>query len=189
MRIAVLGWGSLKWDPRDLKIEGGWRNDGPYCPIEFARVSNDGRLTLVLFPEAEKVRVLWAEMGTENLEEAIENLREREGTTLERIGYVDLSIQDSYRCGVISDMSRTIKEWASTKDIDAVIWTDLPSNFEQETDKDFTGGNVIDYLNQLEDREKREAERYVRNAPDQIRTKMRDIIEDKMGWTRVGNSI
>jgi 1-acyl-sn-glycerol-3-phosphate acyltransferase len=50
MRIAVLGWGSLIWSPGNLKIDREWHEDGPFLPIEFARVSQDGRLTLVLFP-------------------------------------------------------------------------------------------------------------------------------------------
>jgi hypothetical protein len=45
MRIACVGWGSLVWDPRDLPVKGAWRPDGPRLPIEFARQSDNGRLT------------------------------------------------------------------------------------------------------------------------------------------------
>jgi len=45
-KIIVLGWGSLIWDPRELKIKNSeWQKDGPNLPIEFARISQDGRLT------------------------------------------------------------------------------------------------------------------------------------------------
>jgi hypothetical protein len=47
-RIAILGWGSLIWEPRELETIGGWQMGGPVLPIEFSRVSNDGRLTLVV---------------------------------------------------------------------------------------------------------------------------------------------
>jgi hypothetical protein len=48
MKIAVLGWGSLIWQPRELRISLPiWKTDGPELPVEFARVSMDGRLTLV----------------------------------------------------------------------------------------------------------------------------------------------
>ncbi len=46
-QIAILGWGSLIWSPRDLSMTGQWQ-PGPSPPIEFARKSADGRLTLVL---------------------------------------------------------------------------------------------------------------------------------------------
>ena len=45
-KIAVLAWGSLVPEPRDLKAE--FEPNGPLLPIEFCRVSDDGRLTLVI---------------------------------------------------------------------------------------------------------------------------------------------
>jgi len=51
MRIAVLGWGSLIWKPDKPAISAPWHANGPLLPIEFARISLDGRLTLVLCPD------------------------------------------------------------------------------------------------------------------------------------------
>lgn len=39
-KIAVIGWGSLIWCPKGLKIRDKWKNDGPKLPIEFARISS-----------------------------------------------------------------------------------------------------------------------------------------------------
>ena len=46
-KIAVLAWGSLIEKPAVLStIIDNWKPDGPKLPIEFARKSNDGYLTL-----------------------------------------------------------------------------------------------------------------------------------------------
>lgn len=50
LKIVILGWGSLIWNPRGLPREGPWEEGGPSFPIEFSRVSNDCRLTLVIDP-------------------------------------------------------------------------------------------------------------------------------------------
>jgi hypothetical protein len=52
MKIAVLGWGSLLWEQGVLRLASRWRTDGPWLPIEFARLSDRGRLTLVIHPES-----------------------------------------------------------------------------------------------------------------------------------------
>jgi len=187
-RTAVLGWGSLIWCPQNLHIIGEWFRDGPYLPIEFARVSKDKRLTLVLFPSAEKVKVLWTYMNRGlDLGEAIENLRERERTTGERIGFLEVSCRRE-RCNVVPEVIGDIERWAHEKSVDAVIWTDLPSNFEERTRIKFTEQNVVKYLENLQEAEKRRAEEYIRRAPRQIRTKMRRVIEERLGWTYGGNN-
>ncbi len=60
VRVAIIAWGSLIWDPRDLQIEGGWSEDGPSLPVEFARISNGERVTLVVFPGVTSQRTYWA---------------------------------------------------------------------------------------------------------------------------------
>jgi len=111
MKIAVLGWGSLIWNPKNLKIKNSWFKDGPYLPVEFARISNDERLTLVLHPNAEKVQVLWAYMDLDDLDEAIENLTNRERTINGCIGFIDMKSQEK-RCNAVPECFNDIKQWA-----------------------------------------------------------------------------
>jgi hypothetical protein len=48
MKVLVLAWGSLVWDPGALRLASNWMEGGPVLPIEFSRISDDGRLTLVI---------------------------------------------------------------------------------------------------------------------------------------------
>lgn len=48
MTIVCLCWGSLIWDAGELPVCSAWHADGPALPIEFARESADGRITLVV---------------------------------------------------------------------------------------------------------------------------------------------
>jgi hypothetical protein len=59
--IVCLGWGSLIWNPKDLPVED-WHGDGPALPVEFARISRGGRLTLVVADSAAQLPVLWTRL-------------------------------------------------------------------------------------------------------------------------------
>jgi hypothetical protein len=181
MRIAVIGWGSLIWNPRDLQIRGGWNNDGPLLPIEFARISGDGRLALVLYPGVDSVRTLWAYSAYEDLGLAKENLRKREATIMKRIGYVSIANNQS-SCQTVPEICDVIHQWAEEKGLEAVIWTDLSSNFESKTGMPFSDDNTIAYLRSLMCESLEKAEEYVRKAPRQIRTTIRERIERELGW-------
>jgi len=38
LKFALLAWGSLVWNPGELKITGDWKKDGPCLPIEFTEL-------------------------------------------------------------------------------------------------------------------------------------------------------
>ena len=90
-KIAVLAWGSLTWDKRDLRIADQFEPTGPRLPIEFCRVSGGKRLTLVIdeINGAECI-TYQARSSFDSLEAAIENLGDREGTTTANMGFVDV---------------------------------------------------------------------------------------------------
>lgn len=87
--IAVIGWGSLIWSLGCLELQSGWRQDGPLLPVEFARVSRDGRLTLVIVEsdEVDDRRALWALSGFSDVECAIENLHARHNGVDRELGW------------------------------------------------------------------------------------------------------
>ncbi len=84
--IACIGWRSLIWDRRNLDVDGDWRTDGPMLPVEFARQSSDGRITLVLVGGFALVPTLWSVFNTPDLAGARESLRLREGVPRSRAG-------------------------------------------------------------------------------------------------------
>ena len=182
-KIAILGWGSLIWDPKDdfKKQIHEWKEDGPILPIEFSRVSNSrkGALTLVIDPDnGYQNRTKYTLSKRKNPEDAACDLRTREETVIRNIGLIDLE-KDYFR-GHWSFIIDKIKLWASEKNLRAVVWTDLPSNYTKKTEKIFDPENAIEYLKSLNDEGQKSLKEYIRNAPANIKTPLRrKISQDK----------
>src|SRR6266851_92483 len=174
--IAVIGWGSLIWDPRNLRIKSRWRTDGPALPVEFAHISEDRRLTLVIHPSSPDQTTYWAVSSCQNLAEARENLRIREGGTNARHIH-SLTSNGETQGDVESGIVDKIREWLATHpDIEAAIWTGLPSNWQEKRKTEFKPERAVAYLHELEAQKDQapetynQAREYVTNTPRQIQT-------------------
>ena len=184
MKIAILGWGSLIWQPKELKFDTniGWEENGPVLPIEFARISKDGRLTLVITANGTDLPTLYSVSSFDNLNLAVLNLKKREGTNEKYIGSYNKS-KDEFS-PIEFPYKDNIKNWIQTSDFDAVIWTNLPEKLNLEnmtkTEKDPDGR--INYLQNLKGSESALAEEYIRNPPKQIATKYKTQIIKTLGW-------
>ena len=174
MRIAYLGWGSLVWDPKTLPIVGTWENGGPVLPIEFSRISSDGRLTLVIDEvHGTNVETLFAVSDVDELSIAIEQLMKREGCpNTKNIGSVDILNLGSMTG--ISVVYETIIEWARANNFDGVVWTALPSNFYKKTGELFSVDNALNYLKVLQGEELELALEYIDKAHKVVRTQFRE---------------
>ncbi|MDP9617206.1 hypothetical protein ACODUI_12675 [Stenotrophomonas geniculata] len=181
--IVYLGWGSLVWQPRALPMAGGWREDGPSVRVEFLRQSENGRLTLVLSPEAAPVPSYWtAFAGEGNILEAREALRDREGILLRNIER-DIGV---WRPGAANPNGvPELTGWAAGRGITAVLWTALPPKFDGRNGEVAQMDQVIAYLEGLIGEERQRAEEYIRRAPPQIATSYRRHIEQRLGWTPI----
>jgi hypothetical protein len=190
MKIAILVWGSLLWEQGDLKLATGWVLGGLALPLEFSRVSRtrDGALTLVIDPDnGAEIPTRFAESSLHNLEEAIYSLARREGTSRENIGYVDCRSGQS-RSRLPPTASSTIRDWAEKHNFDAVIWTDLRSNFDdvdkakfsdvKEPNMKFTVDNAQKYLHGLKAPGDDKAREYIKNAPPEVETPLRKRMRD-----------
>lgn len=179
MTIACLGWGSLIWRPEALPVSSEWYADGPPIPIEFTRQSNDGRITLVIVPEAAPIPVLWCKLGVPDLGAARAALAGREGIKSQNADRLigswpngDHAFADQIGC------------WAAKKKIDGVVWTALGPKFGGKNETPSREG-VVAYLGGLSGETRLRAEEYVRKAPAAIRTAYRTTIEEALGWTPI----
>lgn len=178
-RIAVLAWGSLVWDPRNLNTRTDWFKDGPELPIEFARISDNGRLTLVIKPGFRPVRVFHAESGFSNLEEARENLRLREGTSrADNIGFLDFNTGRHSIRRWQSGMMQELSSWGEKRGYDAVIWTDIGPRFSDRINRPFRFFEITRYLDSLEGESWSRAAAYIQRTPAEIKTEYRRALED-----------
>ena len=173
--IACLGWGSLIWDPRALPIQRYWFDDGPLVQVEFARISQDARVTLVFHSDARPVRALWTLMDADAVDDAREHLRRREGILKEnRFKHIGIWPDEDPNCIL------GLEEWAHARRLGAVVWTALESNTGEDLLS--TEGKVIQHLRGLVGSRRDEAERYIRQAPRQIDTDLRRRIEAEFQW-------
>ncbi len=188
MKSAVLAWGSVVSDPWDLQVAAEFAPNGPLLPIEFCRVSGDGRLTLALDETFGAVCTTYsAPSAIQSLDGAIENLRLRErvpdGSEVRFVEPAsdkqsDIAMQRHPKAVA------AIAAWAESNGYDAAIWAALKSNFD-EPDK---GGELfpvtaaIRYLETLESRDAAkfaQALAYIRNAPVEVETPVRDEVNKR----------
>jgi len=176
MKIAVLGWGSLIWNPGELTYKGDWLKCGPMLSIEFSRISNDGRLTLVIdLKNGELVPTRYAESTRSNLIQAIDDLCIREGSPPRMIGFVDLvnNTRSNTQYPDHTNVFDNIADWCDQAEFDAAIWTALPANFQDKTGRAFSVDNAIAYLKGLQTVSQKTALDYINNAPSEVETPVR----------------
>jgi hypothetical protein len=103
--------------------------------------------------------------------DAVCDLRSREGTTLQKIGFADLPTGEQRSRD--AEVAKIIKDWATEKNIRFVVWTDLESNFEVKKSIKFSSGAALNHLKSLSSDGVREAVKYIVRTPQQINTRLR----------------
>lgn len=185
MNIAILGWGSLLWD-RDSAFDdqiGEWKLGGPELPLEFSRISKkrSDALTLVIDTlNGTNCSVAYAMSKRKSPDDAICDLRSREGTIIKRIAYHFL---DGSRNGE-PDVPDSIKTWGCAKGFEVVIWTGLSSNFPCDKKPEFSIDAALAHLKGLSPEGKAKAAEYIWRAPDFIKTKLRDAVQLEPWFSR-----
>lgn len=175
MNIACLGWGSLIWKPDTLPLASAWFQDGPSMPIEFSRIADGGELATAICMNATPCKVLWAVLDVQSLDDAVQALRMREQIPDDRQDGVGIFTSNGSTVGVLA-------EWASARQLDAVIWTALPPRFEAVEGLIPSVDDVLEYLKNLTGKTLDHAHSYISRVPIQINTPYRLEINKKLGW-------
>ncbi len=188
MKIAVLGWGSLLWEGGAAfdQQHGPWCYDGPTLKLEFSRISKSrlGALTLVIDEEhGIPITVAWSLSNRTKVEDAVYDLRTREGTTTENIGRI--VVTSTVKCANSEAACDPILAWAQFKRLDVVVWTALKSNFMSQTKQPFTVESAISYLKRLTPEGKAKAAEYVWRAPAFVQTPVRLALETEPWFPKV----
>ena len=185
MKIAILAWGSLVWDPRELQTAAKFAADGPLLPIEFCRISADGRLTLAIDEDFGAIcKTYSASSALDSLDAAIENLQAREGMAHARaVGFVETASgrQSDFAVQSHPQVVATIGAWVESAGYDAAIWSALKSNFGDwgKGGEPFSVSAALRYLETLEGEEPAkfaQAHAYIRNAPPEVETPVREEV-------------
>ena len=181
MKIAILGWGGLIWDQQNLPIAGQWQKGGPKLRIEFSRISDDRRLTLVIDEtHGVNVPVRFAASARADLDDAISDLQNREKTKdPDNIGVFDRhsNLIRERAQSKHPEACKSIRAWAEKEQFDAVIWTAIEPRFREELGVTFSLGKAMEYVNGLPSEARAKAFEYIRNAPEEVSTPFRSLFE------------
>ncbi len=183
-KIAILAWGSLIWDdkyPEFDKQRGQWEKEGPILPLEFSRVSSsrDQALTLVIDPvNGSDCKVMYALSKRRNPADAIADLRDREGTIMDHMGFY-FANDSERKC--VPPIPDAIPAWAEAMKIDVVVWAGMPSNFQDKNvvkkGEKFSIDAAITHLQKITAKGKAAAAEYVWRAPDLVVTPLRTRLQ------------
>jgi hypothetical protein len=167
-----------------LPIRGGWQTDGPFLPIEFARLSNHNRITLVILYDNLNYaasRSLWTLLDVDSATEAFAALKKREGVTSNQ----NIGLWEKGTAHPLHKMDGRIAQWAEAMGLDAVVWTKLGPKWEEgkkTVNRMPTEEEVIKKISTWDEPLGTYARLYLQMAPKQIDTPYRRAVFAKFGW-------
>ncbi len=184
MKIAIIAWGSIIWDPQGLPKEGIWLDDGPELKIEFSRISKNARLTLVIdtIIKGSLVRTKHVLSPRTSIDDAVQDLVAREETTKKNIGWVNLTDETSSKSVYPeqADVHETIAKWCKQRKYEGAVWTALLPSFEKNMGKVFSTDEALSYLRTLPINVRKEAIMYIRKTPSCVQTEFRRRAEKEI---------
>jgi hypothetical protein len=179
VRIAIIGWGYLIWDPRGLDLQPEWHADGPLLPVEFARFSNGPLLTPVLVEGVPLQPALWTHSRKSSVLAAAADLAIREGVLTHDIGNWTLA-EDM---GISSGIEATIGQWVRSKGLDGAVWRAQEPNLPDRSPGVASEQVRLEYLRELVTSGRAAAAKeHIERTPEQIATRFRELVRRGLGW-------
>ena len=184
--IAVIGFGSLIWDLDNLSphVRGGWKMyAGPRLPVEFSLVSKKrlGALALVIdHRDGSECPTCVIESRRPDLQSAAQDLALRERTDIQNIGLFDRN--SGLARGAEQGTLDSVARWIESTPYDSAVWTDGKSNFAEHTGAEFDLDAAQRHLASLNAMSRREAQRYIQNAPLRVDTALRRAVSQSSWW-------
>lgn len=181
--VAIIGWGSLIWDPENLAphLRGDWiMGGGPTLPLEFSRISPKRKMGLALCID-DAVGTLCAThaigSARDNVDAARADLAARERAPLDLIGMV--CARSGRAVGVGADHAA---DWVAATGALGAVWTALPPNFTDHAAEPFDLAAAERWLLGLSGASRDEAVRYIHNAPATTDTALRRVLATRDWW-------
>lgn len=158
MKIAYLGWSSMVWNDDKLASYGEWQKSNLKLPLEFSRINDKNHLTLVIDEDHGIENNVWfVESVMNNLDSAINSLKNKLNTKTENIGYLT---KDKKRSHLSDKLNEKIKNWMISNGYDAVIWSDL------ETNLDFSIDLIKSHIEKQKESDKKIILEYIKKCKD-----------------------
>ena len=181
--IAIIGWGSLIWDPEILSphIAPDWRmGAGPALPLEFSRISPKRKMGLAVCIDAEWGTPCATHVAVSLRQEtaaARADLAARERAPLDLIGIVctDTGAAEGPGAGAVA-------EWVARNGARGAVWTGLRPNFHDHAGRPFDHDAAEAWLLGLGGASRDEAVRYIENAPAGADTPLRRRLGARDWW-------
>lgn len=179
VKIAIIGWGYLIWDPLGMDLEPEWFRDGPLLPVEFARFDSGPRLLPVLVEGAPLQPTLWTYSRKATVLSAAADLAVREGVWTHDIGQWTRSEEMRSSRGI----EALIEEWVVSKGLDGAVWRAVEPNLPDLTPGLASEQVKLDYLRELVATGRAAAAKeFFERTPAQIRTPFRQRVQQEFGW-------
>lgn len=181
MKVAVLGWGYLVWDPRSLDIDTPWQPDGPSLPIEFARFADPPRLLPVLLEGTPLQPTLWSLSRKQSVLAVAADLAVREGVSPLDIGQWARAEATRPSSGI----EATIADWVESKGLDGAVWRAVQPNLPDGSPGLSSQELRLAFLRELVATGRaHDAREYFERMPAQIRTPFQELVRQEFGWCR-----
>ena len=145
MKIAIIGWGYLIWDPLGMDLEPEWFRDGPLLPVEFARFDSGPRLLPVLVEGAPLQPTLWTYSRKATVLSAAADLAVREGVWTHDIGH----LTRAEAMGQSSGIDAVIGPWVESKGLDGAVWRAVEPNLPDMSPGMASAQAKLEYLKEL----------------------------------------